>query len=79
MINNGDADVENKFVRVSSPYGNVMAASYEELLAENTFPYYDIPVQLQNGFDHVLPPGNSVMYEVFSWLAPFPFFIIDVR
>jgi hypothetical protein len=79
MINNGDADVENKFIRVYSPYGNVMAASYDELIAGTTLPYFDVPAQLQDGFENVLPPGTSAMYEVFSWLHPFPFFIIDIK
>jgi hypothetical protein len=79
MINNGDNDVVNQYVRVYSPYGNVMAWTYDDLIANETFDYIDIPVQLQTGFPDVLPPGNAVMYEVFSWLHPFPFFITDVR
>jgi hypothetical protein len=79
MINNGDADVRDQYVRVYSPYGNVMAWSYDNLLAEETSEFIDVPAQLQSGFQGVLPPGNSVTYEVFSWLHPFPFFITDVR
>lgn len=78
-INNGDADVEGRVIRVYSPYGNVIAASYEDLINGNTYDYLDVPVQLQSGFMGVLPPGNSAMYEVFSWLHPYPFFITDVR
>ncbi|HZV70613.1 MAG TPA: CARDB domain-containing protein [Saprospiraceae bacterium] len=79
MINNGNADVQNKFIRVYSPYGNVIAHSYDDLISGQTYPYIDVPVQLQDGFENTLPPGNSAMYEVFSWLHPYPFFIIDVQ
>ncbi len=79
MINNGDADVADKHIRISSPYGNVMAWTYDDLISGNTFPYLDVPVQLTSGIAGVLPPGNSATYEVFSWLHPFPFYILDVR
>ena len=79
MINNGDADVENRYIRIYSPYNNVLAWNYEELISGVTHPYLDIPVQLQNGFQGILPPGNSAMYEVFSWLQPYPFFILAVK
>ncbi len=79
MINNGNADVSNKYIRVYSPYGNVIAQTYDDLIAGHTYPYIDVPVQLQDGFENTLPPGTSVMYEVFSWLHPYPFFIIETK
>ncbi len=79
MINNGDTDVENKYIRIYSPYGNLLSWTYDDLYAGITYPFIDIPVQLQSGYEGILPPGNSAMYEVFSWLQPYPFFILAVK
>lgn len=79
MINNGDTDAENKYIRIYSPYGNLLSWTYDDLYAGITYPFIDIPVQLQSGYEGILPPGNSAMYEVFSWLQPYPFFILAVK
>ncbi|RLD22361.1 MAG: hypothetical protein DRI69_01395, partial [Bacteroidetes bacterium] len=77
--NHGDVDVENAFVRVEAPYGNLVAHTLQELRNGAGQSILDVPIIEENGPPGIVRPGASGTIEVYAWSEPGPSYAVGIK